>query len=214
MKTRHLLLFLLIHLYLAWKYQALSNLEIEQDYHKEITIKAPAGTIIGYVKDVEVFGKFNTVARFLGIPYAETPTGNLRFQKPIPRKPFSVPLVAKRHGCSCLQQDSDFLDGHHEVRSEDCLNLNVYKPEGCVGEKLAVMVWFHGGGYVSGSSNPYTGDYLAAYGGVIVVTVNYRLSVWGFLSLGNVLKFQTQVACHEAYANRKDPDQTASEEAV
>ena len=163
-----------------------SNFSKEPENQKETTVKSAAGTVIGYIKDVEVFGKPYKVARFLGIPYAEAPTGSLRFQKPVLRKPFSIPLVAKQYGLACLQQDFAFLDGNEVERGGDCLNLNVYKLEDCSVKKLAVMVWFYGGGFVSGSSNPYTADYLAAYGNVIVVTVNYRLSVWGFLSLGDV----------------------------
>ena len=160
--------------------------EPQSEFQRETTIKTAAGTIIGYVKDVQVFGKPFQVARFLGIPYAESPTGELRFQKPVARRPFSTTLVAKKHGLACLEQESDFLEGKEIEKGENCLNLNVYRPEGCSGKKLATMVWFHGGGFVTGSSNPYEADYLAAYGSVIVVTVNYRLSVWGFLSLGEI----------------------------
>jgi cholinesterase/neuroligin len=70
--------------------------------------------------------------------------------------------------------------------SEDCLYLNIYapkKPE--QGEKLAVMVWFHGGGFIVGSADIYPADHLAVYGDVVVVTVNYRLTVFGFLSTGD-----------------------------
>ena len=160
--------------------------EHQSEFQREITIKAAAGTIIGHVKDVQVFGKPYKVARFLGIPYAEPPEGELRFQKPVARQPFSTPLVAKQHGLACLQQESDFLGGKQIETGENCLNLNVYRPDGCSGETLATMVWFHGGGFATGSSDPYLADYLAAYGRVMVVTVNYRLSVWGFLSLGDV----------------------------
>ena len=122
----------------------------EPSHQKETSVKSPAGTIIGYINEVEVFNQPYKVARFLGIPYAESPTGELRFQKPVARKPFLAPLVAKQHGLACLQPESDFLDGQEVETGEDCLNLNVYRPEGCSGEKLAVMVWFHGGGFVTG----------------------------------------------------------------
>lgn len=119
-------------------------------YDKETSVESPAGTIIGYINEVEVFNQPYKVARFLGIPYAESPTGELRFQKPVAKKPFLAPLVAKQHGLACLQPKSDFLDGQEVETGENCLNLNIYRPEGCSGEKLAVMVWFHGGGFVTG----------------------------------------------------------------
>ena len=161
--------------------------EPQSEFEREITIKASAGTIIGLIKQLEVFGKPYKVARFLGIPYAEPPIGERRFQKPVARRPFSIPLVAKQHRLACLQQESDFLNGKRIETGENCLNLNVYRPEGCSGEKLATMVWIHGGGFATGLSDHYEADYLAAYGRVIVVTVNYRLSVWGFLSLGDIV---------------------------
>uniref|UniRef100_A0A8C4HNA2 Carboxylesterase type B domain-containing protein n=1 Tax=Dicentrarchus labrax TaxID=13489 RepID=A0A8C4HNA2_DICLA len=66
--------------------------------------------------------------------------------------------------------------------SEDCLYLNVYRPTGTAsGDNLPVMVWIHGGGLASGGAFQYDGSPLAAYQNVVVVVVQYRLSILGFL---------------------------------
>lgn len=72
-------------------------------------------------------------------------------------------------------------------QSEDCLYLNVYVPRKVNQTMaLAVMVYFHGGGFDWGSGNIFDGKYLAAYGNVIVVTLNYRLGLFGFLRLDDI----------------------------
>ena len=165
--------------------------------------KTKLGDIIGTTKEVIVFGRKMTVNRFFGIPYAEAPVGELRFKKPIPKKQLTTPFKAFGHGKACLQlmymRMSDRKDKEIPL-GEDCLFLNVYVPADtrkdrvmseAYDEKLVVidenrqlpvMVWLHGGGFWGGASNNYIADTLAAFGDVIVVTVNYRLSIWGFLS--------------------------------
>ena len=147
-------------------------------------VQAEAGTIIGTFHDLTVFGEKLKVERYFGIPYAEPPLGDLRFRKPIPKQPLKSPYKAVKHGDACYQMDivPGFTKGL--TFSEDCLFLNLYVPANKT-EYLPVMIWIHGGGFVAGASDAYVSDALAAFGSVIVVTLNYRLSLWGFLSTGD-----------------------------
>ena len=145
-------------------------------------VETKLGTIIGTVKEVNVFGKQMKVERYHGIPYAEPPVGKLRFQYTVPKKPFTSPFEATKHGNLCYQLNMFPLEG--AVYSEDCLFLNIYAPV-VRSKPTPVMVWIHGGGFSSGGSNFYITDTLSAYGEVIVVTINYRLSLFGFLSTGD-----------------------------
>ena len=149
------------------------------DVNAAPTVGTKLGTIVGSVKEVDVFGKQMKVHRFHGIPYAEPPVGELRFQKPVPKKSLTSPYDASKHGNICYQVKMFPDEGM--TYSEDCLNLNVYAPAERK-QDLAVMVWIHGGGFSCGASNYYLSDTLAAYGDVIVVTINYRVTLWGFLS--------------------------------
>ena len=145
------------------------------------TVKTKVGTIIGTTKEVNAYGRRMKVNRFFGIPYAEAPVDDLRFKKPVPKKPFVSPFKATQHGTVCLQMMLvAFADTTREdiLVGEDCLNLNIYVPARNQGN-LAVMIWLHGGGFFCGASDPYISDTLSAHGNVIVVTFNYRLSIWG-----------------------------------
>lgn len=119
---------------------------------------------------------------FQGIPYAAPPVGPLRWQPPQPTLPWSGMLDASKPGPQCIQETP------HESRtskptSEDCLTLNVWTPAaGRASDKLPVMVWIHGGGFVNGSGDIYHARYLAARGRIVVVTINYRLGALGFLA--------------------------------
>ncbi|PIO64067.1 Carboxylesterase [Teladorsagia circumcincta] len=125
-----------------------------------------------------------SLTQFLGIPFAEPPTGNLRFQKPIPKEPWRNPLNATSLPNSCIQSPDTYFGNFsgatmwnaNTPTSEDCLYLNVFVP-GKVdpNKRLAVMVWVYGGGFFSGTSTEEN---------VILVSVNYRVSVLGFLYLG------------------------------
>ena len=148
-------------------------------------ITTKVGTIMGTVKETDVFGKSMRTYHYFGIPYAEAPVGDLRFKKPIPKTRLVSPFDASKHGKTCLQVlVFPFPEEKHISIDEDCLTLNVYVPVGSEGSQgnLAVMVNIYGGGFICGASEPYVSDTLSAYGNVIVVTFNYRLSVWGFLS--------------------------------
>ncbi|KAF9412841.1 hypothetical protein HW555_008745 [Spodoptera exigua] len=117
---------------------------------------------------------------FQGIPYAKPPLGSLRFKSPQPPEPWDGIRDATAEGNVSAQ--IDFLKKEY-IGDENCLFLNVYTPN-LDGEFLPVMVFIHGGGFVFGSGNSslYGGDYLVEKD-VVVVTLNYRCGVLGFLSM-------------------------------
>lgn len=142
----------------------------------------------------------NGVRAFLGIPYAAAPEGELRWRPPQPRAPRPGPQEATQFGPAC-PQDQGNPDWYRTVAiamgnngdivpplsniSEDCLVLNVWAPPGTVRQSTPwpVMVWIHGGSNVNGFAHEpnYQGHALAA-GGVIVVSINYRLGFLGFFA--------------------------------
>ncbi|XP_052741138.1 uncharacterized protein LOC112044151 [Bicyclus anynana] len=121
---------------------------------------------------------------FKGIPYAEPPVGDLRFKAPLPKTPWQGVRSAKQHAPKCYQYELFTNETLPPVGSEDCLYLNIYTPHIAPIKSLPVMVWIHGGGFVSGSGNvdEQNPEFLMRKG-VILVTLNYRLEVLGFLSL-------------------------------
>jgi len=131
------------------------------------------------------------VKAFLGMPYAAPPVGELRWKAPVAAVAWKGVRDATKFGARCEQwpiwKDYIFDDAGP---SEDCLFLNVYAPVAArAGSKLPVMVWIHGGGYAAGSgSEPrYNGTALAEQG-VVLVTLDYRLGVFGFLASEDLAK--------------------------
>jgi para-nitrobenzyl esterase len=124
------------------------------------------------------------VRSFKGIPYAAPPIGNLRWQPPQPAAKWRGTLAANAFGHHCIQTnpfpDMSFRD---PGPSEDCLTLNIWTPTNARPGSLPVMVWIHGGGYTAGSASEprHDGQYLAHHN-VIVVTLNYRLGIFGFFT--------------------------------
>jgi para-nitrobenzyl esterase len=121
------------------------------------------------------------VREFLGIPYATAPVGNLRWRPPVPHLPWFQPLDATHFANHCPQPASPF---GIPSTSEDCLFLNVFTPDSKIGgirDLRPVMVWIHGGALVTGESNDYDPTAFVK-DGVIVVTINYRLGILGFLA--------------------------------
>jgi para-nitrobenzyl esterase len=144
------------------------------------------------------------VVRFLGIPYAAAPVGALRFAPPQPKEPWPDVRDALEFGLAPIQPADGLsqqlgLLGEHP-QGEDCLTLNVFAPDGPAEAPRPVMVWLHGGAFQTGTAaGPgYDGSYLARRGGVLVVSLNYRVGALGFLHTGEAgsanLGLQDQVA--------------------
>lgn len=119
---------------------------------------------------------------FKGVPYAEPPIGDLRFRSPVPIAPWQGVRQATAHGNVCTQPSDVVPVGY--VGTEDCLFLNIYTQD-LIGSR-PVMVFIHGGGFVDGSGdvNWYGPDYIVQ-DGVLLVTINYRVGIFGFLSTGD-----------------------------
>lgn len=125
-----------------------------------------------------------------GIPYAKAPVGDLLFRAPVPADKWKNVLDATYGRSNCVQEDSPFSSTH---QSRDCLYLNVYVPEHSADETLPVVVWYHGGSWATGGTGADTDSTVRYDMGVfaervraIVVTVNYRLNVFGYLYLSHL----------------------------
>lgn len=129
------------------------------------------------------------VLAFKGIPYAAPPVGKLRWKPPQPAAPWTGVREAKAYGHDCMQKP--FARDAAPLRtkpSEDCLYLNVWRPDNAK-KKLPVMVWVHGGGFVNGGSSPaiYDGAHFAQ-DGIVFVSFNYRLGRFGFFGFPALTK--------------------------
>lgn len=143
-------------------------------------VDLPAGTIEG----VKISVNDTALLSFRGIPYAAPPVGELRWKPPQPLTAWAGVRDASQFGARCMQLAMFRMEFRSRAMSEDCLFLNVWTPSLSAGEKLPVLVYFYGGGFAAGdSSEPrYDGAALASRG-MVTVTVNYRLGVFGFLAL-------------------------------
>lgn len=123
-------------------------------------------------------------AQFLGIPYAEPPVGSLRWRAPVPAKPWVGTRNATTFGSPCAQTVlGDWNRRDAGVSREDCLYLNVTVPAWPVRKALPVMFWIHGGANQGGSGGGdlYNDGTLVSHG-VVLVTINYRLGIFGFFA--------------------------------
>lgn len=154
-------------------------------------VETNTGDVLGKVMNVN--GKL--VEAYLGIPFAESPVGNLRFRAPVAKQPWNGILNGTFFGVGCYMiPDDTFGDDfwgsnmwNPSVQlSENCLNLNVWVPSPRP-ENAAVMVWIYGGSFYGGISSldVYDGRWIAAEEDVIVVSMNYRMGALGFLVLGD-----------------------------
>nr|XP_034829481.1 esterase FE4-like [Maniola hyperantus] len=144
-----------------------------------VHVQVKEGVLEGDV-DVNPYG--SPFFSFKGIPYAEPPVGDLRFKAPQPKTPWEGVRSAKEHASKCYQYELFNNESAPSVGSEDCLYLNVYTPNLVPINPLPVMVWIHGGGFISGAGDDNGPQFLLRKG-VILVTLNYRLEILGFLSL-------------------------------
>uniref|UniRef100_A0A6Q2XIU0 Carboxylic ester hydrolase n=1 Tax=Esox lucius TaxID=8010 RepID=A0A6Q2XIU0_ESOLU len=145
-------------------------------------------------KYISVKGIEQRVQQYLGIPFARPPLGPLRLAAPQPVEPWEGEWDGTRQPHMCIQ---DPIIAQNIVKamaiecnlpdvSEDCLYLNVYTPkEAATGEKLPVFFWIHGGGLSMGAASQYDASPLAAYQNMVVVVIQYRLGILGFLSTGD-----------------------------
>ena len=133
-------------------------------------------TATGQVSGVERNGAWE----YRGIPYAAAPMGALRWALPQAPAAWDGVRDGSQFGPACPQQARfNLTEGS---TAEDCLSVNVSTPPNThAGAKLPVMVWIHGGAFVGGSSNLYRLDKLAREGRMVVVSMNYRLGVFGFM---------------------------------
>jgi carboxylesterase type B len=144
--------------------------------HAQVTIDT--GTLQGMP------GQDPSVTVFRGIPYAAPPTGDRRWRAPAPAEPWPGVRSAVHFGPMCPQSPQDAASSGIDLPlSEDCLHLNVWTAADSGAARLPVLVWIYGGGFRAGTgANPrFDGERLAAKG-VVVVTFNYRLGVFGFLA--------------------------------
>jgi para-nitrobenzyl esterase len=124
--------------------------------------------------------------KYLGVPYAAPPVGDLRWRAPQAPPAWSGVRKADRFGPSCIQPPLPLTlatAGDDIPQSEDCLYLNVWAPRGAAGRKLPVMMWIHGGSYIIGSGSwpTYDGAVFARQD-IVYVSINYRLNYFGFFA--------------------------------
>ncbi|CAG2174358.1 unnamed protein product, partial [Oppiella nova] len=151
-------------------------------------VKTRSGQVRGIVKDLD---DGTQLYLYDGIPYAEPPLNELRFSKPVPKSSWTGVYDAIKYRNSCIQPDKLEPDNNipeESYHSEDCLFLSVWTPNHTRpdGQKRAVLYWFYGGGFETGTIFSLATDmrYLSVLGDVVVVAVNYRLGPWGFLYAG------------------------------
>jgi para-nitrobenzyl esterase len=148
------------------------------------------------------------IRSFKGIPFAKAPVGDLRWKEPQPAENWTGVRKADKFGASPMQAN---VFGDMRFRSpgisEDCLFLNVWTPAKSAKEKLPVLVYFYGGGFVAGdgSESRYDGESLAKKG-IVTLTVNYRLGVFGFLAHPEL----TKESAHQSSGNYGLMDQQAA----
>ena len=194
--TRHLFYTLLLSLLVACGAPnepdtgAVSPAKVDADTGPAVTADPVATTVHGPVQGLVEDG----ILTFKGIRYGAD-TSTTRFAAPAQPASWSQVQDGSRFGASCPQTPTGNPGGlftswrpdPEPPMGEDCLFLNVWTPALDDGGNRPVLVWFHGGGFTSGSgsSKAYDGVRLARRGDVVVVTVNHRLNVFGYLALGH-----------------------------
>ena len=140
-------------------------------------VKTTAGLVEGVATDE------GRIRVFKGLPYAAPPVGPLRWKAPAPLTPWTGVRKADSFGAQCMQPQVFADIVFDRPASEDCLYLNLWTPATDAAARLPVMVWIHGGGYQAGASHePRHDGVRLARNRVVLVTINYRLGVFGFLA--------------------------------
>jgi para-nitrobenzyl esterase len=158
-----------------------AKLQPDQSYVFVVTDNKGNEPVITTTAEGPIFGLSNGhISEFLGIPYAKPPIGNLRWMPPQPVAKWSDVRQTTKFGPTCAQVTTLGPFAGPPNSNEDCLYLNVFTPD--VKAKLPVLVWLHGGGYFDGASNDYDATKLVTRGHMVVVTINYRLNLFGFMA--------------------------------
>ncbi|KAG1938284.1 uncharacterized protein ces2b [Pimephales promelas] len=167
--------------------------QIIKEWNEGPVVQTKLGSLRGAFLTVK--GKETVINSYLGVPFARPPVGSLRLARPQPADKWQGVRDATKQPPMCIQDrqvsvvEMEFLSMDVEIPevSEDCLYLNIYTPvkPGEEDAKLPVMVWIHGGGLTFGSASVYDGSVLSAYQDVVVVLIQYRLGLLGFLSTGD-----------------------------
>jgi para-nitrobenzyl esterase len=149
----------------------------------------------------------DSVRSFKGIPFAAPPVGELRWKEPQPVKNWKGVRNADKFGARCMQRSGGDYWFRGDGMSEDCLYLNVWTPAKSHSERLPVLVYIFGGGFQQGDgSEPrYDGQSMARKG-IVAVSINYRLGIFGFLSHPDL----TKESAHHASGNYGLLDQVAA----
>ncbi len=147
------------------------------------------------------------VRSFKGIPFAAPPVGELRWKEPQPVKNWKGVRNADKFGARCMQRSGGDYWFRSEEMSEDCLYLNLWTPAKSASERLPVLVYIFGGGFQQGDgSEPrYDGESMARHG-IVAVSINYRLGIFGFFSHPDL----TEKSAHHASGNYGLLDQVAA----
>jgi para-nitrobenzyl esterase len=148
------------------------------------------------------------IRAFKGIPYAAPPVGNLRWQPPQPAAKWHDTLSAHDFGHHCIQTNAyPDMVFHDPGPSEDCLTLNVWTPTHAKPGSLPVMVWIYGGGFTAGGTSEARQDgQFLAHRNVVIVSMNYRLGIFGFFAHPEL----TAESPHHASGNYGLLDQAAA----
>ncbi|KAK1229851.1 hypothetical protein PQX77_007069 [Marasmius sp. AFHP31] len=180
-----------------WRLTHLALLCLSNFIHAQT--EDPPTVDLGYAKYQGAFTDTTNVTSFLGIRYAAPPVGDLRWRAPTPPPNMMDTQQADTPPPRCHQssfgansrnpfppaEDRNLTKRELSDSSEDCLFLNVYHPgDSTPAENLPVIVWIHGGGYIQGGLPGYNGGDIISQskGGVVVVTIQYRLGLFGFLA--------------------------------
>ncbi len=172
---------------------------------KKSTNTPQAKTVNGILEGVT---EPSGIRAFKGIPFAQPPIGELRWKEPMPVKNWKDVRKAEKFGPRAMQNavfgDMGFRS---DGMSEDCLYLNVWTPASSANEKLPVLVYFYGGGFIAGdgSEGRYDGESMAKKG-MVSLTVNYRLGVFGYMASADL----TKESSHHASGNYGYLDQAAA----
>jgi len=157
------------------------NEVIGEDWDKSLGVTCANGTFVGV--------KENDVISYKGIPYAQAPTGDLRWKDPVPVKDSDQIYEAYYYGKSPIQSEWPSEVGSYYECGEDCLNLNVWVNMANTGDRKPVMVFIHGGSYGWGAtSDPMYDGYnlVSKHDDIILVTVEYRVGMMGFIDFSQV----------------------------